>query len=230
MRPLSAPGAPEPRPRYQCYRRRAGARDDLPPAHAAWRRSPVTCDSRWLPPPSTTVIPIWAPPLGADGCGRIKAAVEAAQRLQPADCDGGGGRGKKNNMQRAEPAAHRLPLGGGWGEARSSVLLSSLCRPTGEERCPGARATPRGRSGATHAGATVWCTPWGAKGGQQSGAARRERKPAGLKPEHGAYRSPLQRWWSPQRRASPRPLQHQLSGAHRRASAHSRRADQWRKP
>jgi len=65
---------------------------------------------------------------------------------------------------------------------------------------PGARAARRGVA-APH-------------GGQADGAARRPRKPAGLKPEHGAYRRLLQRRGSPQRRASPRPLQRQLSGGH----------------
>ena len=81
--------------------------------------------------------------------------------------------------------------GGGWGRARNSVTLSSLRRPTGEERCPGARATPRCPFGAGHAGATVRCTsPGGGEGGDfECYAARRERKPGGLglEPEHGAY-------------------------------------------
>jgi hypothetical protein len=57
-------------------------------------------------------------------------------------------------------------------------------------------------------------------GKQMAPSAGRGSRRRRLKPEHGAYRSLLQRRGSQQRRAATRPLQRQLSGGYRTVSGH----------
>ena len=70
-----------------------------------------------IPAATSTMHPVmtFGEPLGADELAH-QGRCESRLRLQPADCDGGGGRGDKQRMQRAQPAASASsPLGGGGG-------------------------------------------------------------------------------------------------------------------
>ncbi len=112
----------------------AGARSARRPSTSRHSLAEAFRCSRLLPAGATTytVITSWAPPWGQTGSGRIKAAVEAAQRLQPADCDRLGGQGEKkvrSGRSRLHPCAH----GADGAKARSPKRSDgSLCGPTGK--------------------------------------------------------------------------------------------------
>jgi hypothetical protein len=80
---------------------------------------------------------------------------------------------------------------------------------------------PWGADGAEQGARVEWRRVAAPHGGHADGTARRPRKPAGLEPEHGAYRFRLQRRGSHQRRAPTCPLQRQLSGGYRTVSGHT---------
>ncbi len=113
----------------------AGARSARRPSTSRHRLAEAFSCSRLLPADATTytVITSWAPPGGQTGSGRTKAAVEAAQRLEPADCDRLGGQGEKKVCS-GRSRLHTFSPGGADGAKARSPKRSdgSLCSPTGE--------------------------------------------------------------------------------------------------
>jgi hypothetical protein len=169
-------------------------------------------------------------PLGGGRArGRPKGAAEAAEQPQPPDGDGAGvGGGHNSGMGAPRSRAEAVP---GWSARRATHLTRSAPQQSpragdggreermGTGRAGAYRLAPGGADGAEQGARAARRCVAAPHGGQADGAARRPRKPVGLKPEHGAYRLRLQRRGSLQGRASTRPLQRQLSGGFRTTPA-----------